>query len=176
LNIPSVRDPVSKTVRTNCIPYFTKWRWPEAMPQAGRDNNNWIVFRYADALLRIAESAVRVGDQGKARAAINQVRARAGLPALGTVTLADVLQERAWELGGEGWRWFDLKRFGVAATTIQAHGNERRAHIPRQAAQTDIYLARGDLYRLRLPIRPRDVDLSQCKILQNPGWGSCEGT
>ena len=24
------------------------------MPQSGRDNNNWIVFRYSDALLRIA--------------------------------------------------------------------------------------------------------------------------
>ena len=23
---------------------------------------------------------------------------------------------------------------------------------------------------------PRDVDLSQCKIKQNPGWGSCEGS
>jgi starch-binding outer membrane protein, SusD/RagB family len=179
LNIPSVRDPINRTVRTNCIAYFTKWRWPEAMPQAGRDNNNWIAFRYADALLRIAEAAVRVGDQGKAVAAINQVRSRAGLPGLASVTLADVLRERAWELTGEGHRWFDLKRFGVASSTIQAHGNQRRAIIPRQAAQTDIYLARGDLYRLRYPIRPRDVDLSQCKIKQNPGWTSnaaCVGT
>jgi starch-binding outer membrane protein, SusD/RagB family len=176
LNIPSVRDPVNKTVRNNCIAYFTKWRWPEHMPQAGRDNNNWIIFRYADALLRIAESAVRVGDQAKAVAAINQVRSRAGLPGLASVTLADVLRERAWEFGGEGWRWFDLKRFGVASSTIQAHGNQRRAIIPRQAAQTDIYMAKGDFYRLRYPIRPRDVDLSQCKIKQNPGWGSCEGT
>jgi starch-binding outer membrane protein, SusD/RagB family len=180
VNIPSVRDPVNKTVRTNCIPYFTKWRWPESMPQAGRDNNNWIVFRYADALLRIAESAVRLGDQAKASAAINQVRARAGLPALtGTITTADVLRERAWELTGEGWRWLDLKRFGVASATIQAHGTQRRAIIPRQAAQADIYLGRGDLYRLRYPIRPRDVDLSQCRIKQNPGWTSnaaCVGT
>jgi starch-binding outer membrane protein, SusD/RagB family len=180
LNIEAVRDPQTKVVRQDCIPYFIKWRWPEHMPQSGRDNNNWIVFRYADALLRIAESAVRVGNQAEAAAALNAVRARAGLPNdEGAVTLADVLQERAWELAGEGYRWFDLKRFGVASSTIQAHGNFRRSIIPRQAAQTDIYLARGDLYRLRYPIRPRDVDLSQCKIKQNPGWTSnaaCVGT
>src|SRR5690606_9236103 len=83
LNIPAVRDPQTGEVRENCIAYFTKWRWVEHMPQAGRDNNNRIVFRYADALLRRAESHARLGEDGDALMHLNAVRDRAGLPALG---------------------------------------------------------------------------------------------
>ena len=179
LNIPSVRDPQTGEVRSNCIPYFIKWRWVEHMPQSGRDNNNWIVFRYADALLRRAESHARLGEDGLALTHLNAVRARAGLPALsglsGDALLDAILQERSWELAGEGHRWLDLKRFGVAAEVITEHGEVRKALVPRTSPSA--YGVTGaNAYRLRFPIRPRDVELSQCMILQNPGWGSCEGT
>lgn len=179
LNIADVRDPQTGEVRQNCIPYFIKWRWVEHMPQEGRDNNNWIAFRYADALLRRAESHARLGESGEALQHLNTVRARAGLPALsglaGDALMDAILRERSWELAGEGHRWFDLKRFGVAAEVIGAHGAERIARVPRTSPSA--YGVTGaSAYRLRYPIRPRDVELSQCKILQNPGWGSCEGT
>jgi hypothetical protein len=179
LNIASVRDPQTEEVRSNCIPYFTKWRWVEHMPQTGRDNNNWIVFRYADALLRRAESHARLGEDGPALTHLNTVRARAGLPALGGLSgdalLDAILRERSWELAGEGHRWLDLKRFGVASEVITAHGAVRIAQVPRTSPSA-YSVTGGNAYRLRFPIRPRDVELSQCKILQNPGWGSCEGT
>lgn len=73
LNLASVRDPVNRSVRTDCIPYFAKWRWPEHMPQVDRDNNNWIMFRYADALLRRAESLARLGRPDEARGFVDQV-------------------------------------------------------------------------------------------------------
>ena len=85
-----------------------------------------------------------------------------------------ILRERSWEFGGEAHRWLDLKRFGVASEVITEHGAERRALVPRTSPSA--YGVTGDnAYRLRYPIRPRDVELSQCKILQNPGWGTCEG-
>ncbi|HEX6926599.1 MAG TPA: RagB/SusD family nutrient uptake outer membrane protein [Longimicrobiaceae bacterium] len=178
LNIPRVRDPQTGEVRENCIPYFIKWRWVEHMPQPGRDNNNWIVFRYADALLRRAESHARLGEDAEALQHLNTVRERAGLPPLsglsGQELLDAILRERSWELGGEGHRWLDLKRFGVASEVISEHGEERKRLVPRTSPSA--YGVTGaNAYRLRYPIRPRDVELSQCKILQNPGWGSCEG-
>ena len=71
----------------------------------------------------------------------------------------------------------DLKRFGRASTIIPAHGAERKARVPRSSALS-YDLGPGN-FRLRYPIRPRDVDLSQCKIKQNPGWtnnAECVGT
>lgn len=179
LNIASVRDPQTAEVRANCIPYFIKWRWPEHMPQEGRDNNNWIAFRYADALLRRAESHARLGENAQALTHLNTVRDRAGLPALaglsGDALMEAILRERSWELAGEGHRWFDLKRFNVAAEVITSHGAERIARVPRTSPSA-YGVVGANAYRLRYPIRPRDVELSQCMILQNPGWGSCEGT
>jgi starch-binding outer membrane protein, SusD/RagB family len=178
VNIEQVRDPVNRNVRTDCIAYLTKWRWPDEMPQPGRDNNNWIAFRYADALLRRAEALWRLDRPAEALVYVNQVRARAGLPGLSGLTgnaLRDaILDERAWELSGEGHRWMDLKRFEVAVQVITDHGVVRRQQVPRTSA--DAYQVTGaSAYRLRYPIRPRDVELSQCRILQNPGWGGCEG-
>ena len=148
------------------------------MPQEGRDYNIWLGFRYADALLRLAESHARLGETGPALTHLNTVRARAGLDALvglsGQALMDAILRERSWELAGEGHRWFDLKRFGVASEVITAHGAERIARVPRTSPSA--YGVTGaNSYRMRYPIRPRDVELSECKILQNPGWGSCEG-
>jgi starch-binding outer membrane protein, SusD/RagB family len=180
LNIASLRDPVSKATRTNCIVYFTKWRWPEQQVLAGRDNNNWIVFRYSDALLRRAEALWRLNRPTDALAALNLVRRRAELPDLvglsGTALRDAILQERAWELAGEGHRWFDLKRFEQANEVIEAHGNFLRARNNAGTArarviQPDAYKLSGPAaFRLRYPVRPRDVTLSGGLIEQNPGW------
>ena len=176
INIESLRDPVTHEVRSDCIAYFTKWRWEDQTPLSGRDNNNWIVFRYADALLRRAESLVRVGRAGEAKQFVDQVRARAGLPALaGNPTLDLILEERAKELGGEGHRWFDLKRYGVAEEVIDAHGDFLRARnnsaaIRARTIEEDAYTLGVDNFRARYPVRPRDVTLSGGLIVQNPGW------
>ncbi len=85
--------------------------------------NNWIVFRYADVLLMLAEA---IGESGEAYDLINQVRARAGLAAIDASTPGSfsekLLQERRVELAFENHRWADLRRFGVAETVMSAQG------------------------------------------------------
>lgn len=93
-----------------------------------QDNNNQKVFRYADALLMLAEAANEIGDQETAMSAINEVKARAkagfvlasypGKEAF----LEELKKERARELFGEYGRKWDLVRWGdffkrVSATT-----------------------------------------------------------
>lgn len=84
---------------------------------AGSDrymSNDFPIFRYADVLLMKAELLLRTGgDAGEAAGLVNQLRARADVPALNTVTLEDILAERARELYAEGHRRSDMIRFGT---------------------------------------------------------------
>jgi hypothetical protein len=59
-----------------------------------------------------AEVMVRNGDNGGAAEFFNLVRERAGVESLASVTLQDILDERARELYVEGHRRTDLIRFG----------------------------------------------------------------
>ena len=72
-------------------------------------NNDIVLFRYADALLMKAEAKVRDGGDGSAE--LNSVRRRVGMPSR-PATLDNILQERLLELMWEGCRRPDLIRFG----------------------------------------------------------------
>ena len=72
-------------------------------------NNDIVLFRYADALLMKAEAKVRDGGDGSAE--LNSVRRRVRMPSR-PATLDNILQERLLELMWEGCRRPDLIRFG----------------------------------------------------------------
>lgn len=72
-------------------------------------DNDIVLFRYADVLLMKAEARVRNGKDGSTE--LNTVRSRAGMPSR-QATLDNILQERLLELMWEGWRRPDLIRFG----------------------------------------------------------------
>jgi len=111
---------------------------------SGITANNYTLIRFADVILWLAEAEVEVGSLDKARQLVNIVRARAANPAGfvmdGAVPAANyvvglypvaapefasqaaarkaVRFERKLELGMEGHRFFDLVRWGIAATEI----------------------------------------------------------
>ena len=69
------------------------------------------LFRYADALLMLAECELN-GVSCGGLDAINKVRERAGMDKVSKLTEELVLEERLRELCLEGWRRSDLIRFG----------------------------------------------------------------
>ncbi len=106
-------------------------------------NNNFICIRYAEILLMHAE-ALKQGATSSAmtaEAAVNLVRARAGLTALGTVTLDDVMDEKYAELAMEwGTRFYDMVRLG-RTSELSYDGRtytEAKAFLPYPQNQVDL--------------------------------------
>jgi len=80
-------------------------------------NNNVRLLRYAEVLLMNAEAKVRNGKNGDAP--LNEVRARASMPAITGATVDQILDERRMELCSEwGLRYTDLVRTGKAAEVL----------------------------------------------------------
>ncbi|MBO6169939.1 MAG: RagB/SusD family nutrient uptake outer membrane protein [Bacteroidales bacterium] len=103
-----------KSVNTRpwCGPKF----WCPNMYQTS-DGNNYKIFRYADAILMIAECYNELNQDPKAVEYLNKTRTRAGLSEYvyrSHVRLQDEIRnERARELFGEFQRKFDLVRWGI---------------------------------------------------------------
>ena len=106
-------------------------------------DHNMRLIRYADVLLIYAEAlangaAITPLSGYTADAALNEVRARAGLPAT-TATLAAIYDERRAELALEENRFFDLVRWGMAAEVLGplgfTAGKNERFPIPTAQRQ-----------------------------------------
>jgi hypothetical protein len=88
----------------------------------GDGESDWIVIRYADVLLMLAEAQ---GNSSASLALINQTRTRAGLPLLttslvttNTIFEKELATERRLEIAFENIRWFDMLRYKTTLPTI----------------------------------------------------------
>lgn len=81
---------------------------------------NSYVIRLADSYLFEAEATIDT-NPARAQALLDAVRARVGLAST-PVSLAAIKAERRLELAGEGHRFFDLVRWGDAATVLASRG------------------------------------------------------
>lgn len=79
----------------------------------GDQDNDYVFFRLADAILIRAEAAMRLGKASDALTDVNTIRARSLVDPMKAVTLADILAERGREMAWEGWRRNDMIRFGT---------------------------------------------------------------
>ena len=79
--------------------------------------NNIRMYRFAETLLNAAELSVLLGQDGSSY--LKQVRDRAHCTETGA-TRDDIILERRKEFLGEGKRYWDLVRSGLAASTLKA--------------------------------------------------------
>ena len=149
-----------------------------------RSGINYHIIRYADVLLMAAEAAVETGNLEKARGYVNQVRQRAiNSPRADSspnyvidtynsswtdanVARKAVRFERRVELGMEGHRLFDLRRWGTFVDVMNAYiANEART-ITNYGQKSQAAQSR----HLRLPIPLNAIDTSEGNLSQNPGF------
>ncbi|MDR1096815.1 MAG: RagB/SusD family nutrient uptake outer membrane protein [Tannerella sp.] len=142
----------------------------------GYGGNDWILMRYADVMLLLAETCMHLGDEAAAISLLNQVRERAGLPAYEdmqndadyrskypTLKLA-LLHERRVELAFENHRWYDLLRnFNILELEQFFHSKTRTDF----GISNPLNFGRKDLY---YPIPFDEWKLNPEGMYQNEGY------
>lgn len=105
--------------------YVRQWGVPWPGPQfwcpnitSSYDGNNYRLFRYADAILMLAECYCEKGDDTEAVKYLNMVKERAGIAAYDNFSsfeelTVEIRTERGRELAGEFMRKYDLVRWGI---------------------------------------------------------------
>lgn len=88
----------------------------------GQTAKNFRILKYSDLLLIRAESGFHIGMTSEAVDRINDIRLRAGLAAITSVTLESIWKERRAEMAMEHDRWFDIVRTGQAQSAMAADG------------------------------------------------------
>jgi hypothetical protein len=152
---------------------------------------NYTIIRFADVLLMAAEAEIEAGSLEQARTYVNQVRARAAqsefwvknedgsdaanyviaeyspaqfaTPELATEALRF---ERKLELSGEGHRFFDLVRWGVAAEEINEYLEYEAQYLSSALSGGNFTEGRNEY----LPIPQTQLDLQSGVLTQNPGY------
>ena len=130
--------------------------------ELGFVDTDFPMMRYADVLLMAAECEKR-GATIQGLDALNQVRTRAGLPAVSNFVLQDVIDERGRELYQECWRRSDLIRFGQF--TSNSYLWQWKGNVKEGAGVDD--------YRNLFPI-PDSDRLANSNLVQNPGYTSAK--
>ncbi|WP_432221112.1 RagB/SusD family nutrient uptake outer membrane protein [Flavobacterium sp. TMP13] len=132
------------------------WRNPNTDGWGGPNifsGANIIILRYGEVLLGLAESYHKVGNDAKAMAIVKEIRKRAGLTAVPTGNMIDVIiAEYRHELSGEYSLWGLLRRSGEQVRYLK---EEYNVSIP----------AGKDL----MPIPQEQLDLNP-NLVQNPGY------
>lgn len=153
---------------------------------------NYNIIRFADVLLMAAEAEVEVGSLDQALEYVNLVRARAkGSPVLAEddsddpppaanyvieeyTSFADQAQardivrfERKLELSGEGHRFYDLVRWGIADQVLNAYLDHEDQFLNSPFVGAIFTSGRNEV----LPIPQDEIDLQGKDILtQNNGY------
>lgn len=146
----------------------------------------WIFMRYAEVLLNDAEASIHLGEEADARADINQIRRRAGMPPLDNALSGEALleayrNERQIELAFECQRYFDIRRWMIAPQVMNedAKGIEifvkgtnradRSTYHDYQYHVIDIQKRHWDNKMYFTPIQFEELHRNP-KLVQNPGF------
>ena len=136
------------------------------------DNPRWM--RYAEVLLCAAEAHFMNTNQSKADEYMNMIRTRAQAPTKSGYTLEDIQREKRIELCGEGTRFQDLLRWGIAEEKMRNQGE--KCPFLQQNGQVEYKVFNNDpsKYGFKtkhnlLPYPGKETRLNP-NIVQNPGW------
>jgi hypothetical protein len=157
--------------------FITKFR--DASTTAGVNGyggNDWILMRFADIILMLAEVNNYLGDEATAIQYLDMIRERAGLPSYAVAKLDPIystkypdlklaiLHERRVELAFEGHRLYDLLRTFTAQELVNYF------KLKQQADYGNPRLSNISVKDRYYPIPLDEYKLNPEKMYQNPGY------
>jgi len=167
-----------QTTNSTTRTWLPVWKFKDANTVYNENGNasgtrDIYIYRLAETYLIAAEAAVKKGDNGNALIYLNKVKARAekvpgSLQKSGTISLDDILDERALELFGEAPRWNDLQRTGKLNERVLKY-NWDVTHITG-GVQTQMAITSTKFYLRPLPVQWINSISNQADVKQNPGW------
>lgn len=159
-NVPGATYQYSANILRTNFPIFKKFD-DNDFNETRDGARDTFVFRVAGTHLIAAEAYLGAGNTADALSHINIVRERATGVAneYVTVTIDDILDERAIELAGEANRWAVLKRTGKLEERIELYNPQV---IDHGAFDANVHLVR--------PIPASELQLSDGSLEQNPGY------
>ncbi|MFZ4454696.1 MAG: RagB/SusD family nutrient uptake outer membrane protein [Bacteroidales bacterium] len=111
------------------------------------------LLKYSDVLLIRAEAAFHLDNFTESLKMVNEIRKRAGLSDLASITLDQIYKERRLEMAMEHERWFDIVRTGQASKAMTAVGQV-------------FIVGKHELF----PIPEEQITLSKGLLKQNPNY------
>lgn len=172
--------------RTSYLPI--KMVSPSAHPQNQLKSAHWKFYRLGETLLNLAETAAESGHTAEALAAVNEVRARSGMPAIPAgLSQEDLVlrihNERRVELAWEENRFFDLRRWQTPSGDLSETSKWFTAMVITKNGDGSFSYARRNISPnprggwesrdLLLPIPLNEASLLESvtsEKWQNPGW------
>ncbi|WP_234735774.1 RagB/SusD family nutrient uptake outer membrane protein [Tellurirhabdus bombi] len=164
--------------------YYVRKLWPEAV-RGGQNTSailNFVFFRYGEVLLNYAEALNEAqGPVAEVYTYMNQIRTRAGMPALPTGLTKNQMRERihnerAIELAFEEFRWWDILRWKKGTEIIPKTINAMDIEKTKTGFKYTVIAMPGIYQRVfqdhmhRYPIPRNEIFKSNGVLKQNPGW------
>lgn len=170
--------------------YIKKYTVPEDVATPTLSSQNFVILRYADVLLMYAEAKIELGQiDATVIQAINSIRQRPGvnLPTLEAKGVnvtsqsemrSAVRQERLVELAMEGWRFYDIRRWDIAADIMKdsrpvpgmyyrdIKTNERKEIL----VSICVYNFPKKNSDYTFPVPWKESNMNPNLLPQNPGW------
>ncbi len=171
--------------------YERKFLHPFSGNDLGVKGARFKMFRLGEVILNFAEAAAEAGHLPEAIAAVNEIRARAGMPALPSNITREKLilrirNERRVELALEGFRYYDVRRWSTpdgdlsktdkwltamrVKREVDENGNFLRYTYSRQVVNQRLCYENKFLW---IPIPMGDANTMEALTgvrWQNPGW------
>ena len=141
-------------------------------PDGTASSTDWVIIRLAEVMLNYVEAAFYLNDPNGDMATIlnDQIRERAGMPAIMNITEEKIRQERQVELAFEEHVFWDLRRWRIAVEELD--NKARHKTVWTKDFDTGMYfltMEHGDKGRVRLhPERNYYYALGLGRLADNP--------